>query len=406
MKRLLILGLIIALCILAAPVMAVAQTVVDDQGPDDEPGQKDLSQLTVEYTFGILTFTGWNWDDTATSGANTRDACTLFDTDNDLNANYSLCVIVAADGTYTVKLYSCDADSRQDRCGGPTEVTTIASTCTASIVANSDPFAADPLHADTSDCNINPACFVNDTVASCEIDLDDVGGSTSARLLNVCSYPSGEPNSDPSDCVVEEPLNPCAGVVCDDENECTTDTCDESDFGGDPCVYTPVTAGTACGDTSDTVCDDPDTCDAAGVCQPNHAATTVICRSDAGECDVPEYCLADGTCPADAKEPAGTACGDSSDTVCDDPDTCDAAGVCQPNNAATTVLCRSDAGDCDVPEYCLADGTCPADAKEPAGTACGDSSDTVCDDPDTCDAAGVCQPNNAATTVTMPFRCR
>ena len=75
---------------------------------------------------------------------------------------------------------------------------------------------------------------------------------------------------------------------------------------------------------------------------------------------MPEYCLADGTCPADAKEPAGTACGDTSDTVCDDPDTCDAAGVCQPNNAATTVLCRSDTGDCDVPEYCLADGTCPA----------------------------------------------
>ena len=32
--------------------------------------------------------------------------------------------------------------------------------------------------------------------------LNDVGGATLAKLLNVCSYPSQEPNSDPSDCVV------------------------------------------------------------------------------------------------------------------------------------------------------------------------------------------------------------
>ena len=222
-------GLIAALCIVL-PVMAAPVVVVDDQGPDDEPGQKDLSQLTVEYTGGVLTFSGWNWDDTATSGANTRDACTLFDTNNNALADWSLCVIVETDGTYNSKLYSCDADSRADRCGGPTEVTTFSSTCTASVVANSDPFGANTDHDDTNDCDVDPVCYTSDTVASCTIDLDDVGGSTSARLLNVCSYPSQEPNSDPSDCVVQEPLNPCDGVDCDDGLYCNgLETCDPAD---------------------------------------------------------------------------------------------------------------------------------------------------------------------------------
>ena len=76
----------------------------------------------------------------------------------------------------------------------------------------------------------------------------------------------------------------------------------------------------------------------------------------AGECDVPEFCNADGTCPADGFEPSGTACGDGSDTVCDDPDTCDGSGSCQDNHEPTSTECRADAGECDVPEFCNADG--------------------------------------------------
>ena len=74
-------------------------TLVDDQGRDDYPGQKDLNLLTVDTpttpgTLGIE----WNWDDTAWSGNNTGDACSLFDTDvpADGFANYSLCVTVPA----------------------------------------------------------------------------------------------------------------------------------------------------------------------------------------------------------------------------------------------------------------------------------------------------------------------
>ena len=109
--------------------------------------------------------------------------------------------------------------------------------------------------------------------------------------------------------------------------------------------------GTACGDPSDTICDNPDSCDATGACIQNFELATVLCREDAGECDVPEYCDAAGACPANAYELTGTACGSTGDTICDNPDSCDASGACIPNFELATVLCREDAGECDVPEY-------------------------------------------------------
>src|SRR5262249_21218917 len=100
----------------------VLVTVVDDQGPDDLAGQKDLTQLAVDA--GNLPTSQaiiWTWDDTAWSGSNTGDACSLFDTDNDGFANYSLCVTVAGSpATYqSTRLYSC-GNSRSDRCDQPT----------------------------------------------------------------------------------------------------------------------------------------------------------------------------------------------------------------------------------------------------------------------------------------------
>jgi hypothetical protein len=153
-------------------------------------------------------------------------------------------------------------------------------------------------------------------------------------------------------------------------------------------------AGTACGDHSDTVCDNPDTCSAAGSCVANNEPTTVVCRADAGDCDVAEFCNGSGACPANSFDPAGTACGDPSDTVCDNPDTCNASGACLGNFEPMIVVCRADAGDCDVAEFCDGAGACPANAFDPAGSACGDASDTVCDNPDSCSATGTCLPNH------------
>src|SRR5262249_25475311 len=68
-------------------------TVIDDNGPDDQPGQKDLTQMSFNPGATAIAIT-WNWDDTdfGAIGGNTGDACGLIDTDKDGFANYSFCV--------------------------------------------------------------------------------------------------------------------------------------------------------------------------------------------------------------------------------------------------------------------------------------------------------------------------
>lgn len=115
---------------------------------------------------------------------------------------------------------------------------------------------------------------------------------------------------------------------CSDDNVCTGERCE-----GGRCSHPPVDEGVVCGDTQNGECTTADTCDGAGVCQPNHL-------------------------------PAGSACGDALETECTSPDTCDGSGACQPRHAA-------------------------------AGSACGSSAEAECTSPDVCDADGLCSPNHA-----------
>ncbi|MCC6621811.1 MAG: hypothetical protein IT385_11185, partial [Deltaproteobacteria bacterium] len=127
--------------------------------------------------------------------------------------------------------------------------------------------------------------------------------------------------------VTNDDMNKCIGVECPPPSgECLEQgVCDPTT--GD-CTYAFKPEGTPCGDPSDTVCDNPDTCDPSGQCLPNFEPATTLCRGDAGDCDVPEYCDAAGACPSNGFEPEGTLCGDGTETVCDKPDTCDPSGVC------------------------------------------------------------------------------
>jgi uncharacterized repeat protein (TIGR01451 family) len=174
-----------------ADVLAAPETVNDEQGANDEPGQKDLTQLTIDYD-GLPTsvFVKWNWDEISWSGSNTGDGCALFDTDDDLFVDAAICVTISGDPATLadVRLYECTADAKVDRCTGPVEVGgTLDTTCTVEQ-DDTDPFDAG-------------AEFPTDTVATCTIQMDEVAATT-AELVNVCSYPSQEPNSDPSDCVL------------------------------------------------------------------------------------------------------------------------------------------------------------------------------------------------------------
>jgi len=163
----------------------------DTDGANDEPGQKDLTKFCQDpNAFDPLEIT-WNWDTIGMSGKNTADACALFDTDNDGNANYALCVSwekTRQQISGSPYLYSC-SDTRADRCPGNTPVTISHNSECAVDLANNDPFPSGD-------------SYPQDTVAYCQVYLDDVGGVDKARPLDVCSYPSDRPNSDPSDCVL------------------------------------------------------------------------------------------------------------------------------------------------------------------------------------------------------------
>jgi hypothetical protein len=187
---------------------------VDDAGADDYPGQKDLNFFTFDFAGGTSVAITWGWDDTSWSGNNTGDACALIDTDQSGSgagkADFAYCVTVNQGGKYLAgRMYSC-GDKRTDRCAQPvTLLSGVASTSDAFIIEDSDPFGKhstpvdyfDATHLTGNTCGSTPDCYTDDTVAVVALQLADTG-SSNARVLNVCSYPSQEPNSDPSECVV------------------------------------------------------------------------------------------------------------------------------------------------------------------------------------------------------------
>jgi hypothetical protein len=182
---------VLAATALAAPVFTFQS---DDQGPNDEPGQKDLTAQSSAFDAGTGDFyTAWKWDDTSWSGKNTGDGCSLFNTGgNAFNVDYAVCATIGGKSPtlLSVTVYSC-SDGRADRCTNPVLLDTSTNYCEiTNQVASGFPSATDK---DTqSTCNISA---IDDALSS-------VTGLDNSTLLNTCSYPSREPNSDPSDCVI------------------------------------------------------------------------------------------------------------------------------------------------------------------------------------------------------------
>lgn len=281
-----------------------------------------------------------------------------------------------------------------------------------------------------------------------------------------------------------------------DTNTCTHDVCTSG-----ACTHPFKTAGDACdlgpGAAGDPDCDDPDTCDGAGVCKPNYKPNQTVCTDDDlfctgaercnanGRClhsgnpcagqqvtktcdeaiDMCVVCILDGDCPTDSNPctdhrcisgqcqtpftAANAPCGDATDSDCTDPDTCDGAGVCRPNHVANGTPCTDDGLFCNGVEVCT-NGACAPTGTNPcaatpqtpncveatdscvfcqsaaecddtnactddactaglcthapvaAGLPCGSQTAEPCSDPDSCDAAGSCRvnhkPNGTACT--------
>jgi len=155
------------------------------------------------------------------------------------------------------------------------------------------------------------------------------------------------------------------GAACTtDSNDCTADICETG-----VCIHPNKPADSPCGDPLNTDCDNPDTCDGLGLCLDNLEPDGLACTSDGNDC-TQDFCDI-GVC-VHPNEPIDTPCGSPADTQCDDPDTCDGAGLCEPNFESNGFPCGTPADtDCTDPDTCNGTGVCNAN-HAPNGLSCND----------------------------------
>lgn len=150
-------------------------------------------------------------------------------------------------------------------------------------------------------CNLDSFTCISDQVT--QNTCEDLGLSFNAdkTCADDCGCTADEQCDDGNFCTddicnlqtasCENPSNVAPGECCDpadnvrlpidDNNECTDDSCDEATG---VVTHAPVAEFTACGDSTDTECDNPDSCDAAGNCLDRAEPNTVPCNGGALSC--------------------------------------------------------------------------------------------------------------------------
>ena len=239
----------------------------------------------------------------------------------------------------------------------------------------------------------------------CDLFDDGTDNSSCPNVLPLCgdgiqdaaTEACDDGNTANGDCCSSTCHFETVGSTCGDQTDdgCTNpDTCNASGV----CLPNHESAGASCGDPADTECTNPDTCDGSGVCQANHEAASTTCGDPADtDCTNPDTCDGAGSCQSNHAT-TGASCGNPSDTDCTNPDTCDAAGTCQSNHETTGSSCTDDGNDC-TDDVCDAVGACTHPALV-SGTACGNPADTDCTNPDSCDGSGICLSNDEITGTT------
>ena len=117
-------------------------------------------------------------------------------------------------------------------------------TSTCSVAFDVDPFMLAGTHTGNK-CSVSNTCpgganccREKDTQTTCCITGGDTGNGV---LLDTCSFPSQQPNSDPSDCIATRECTVAAD--CNDGNACTVDSCDAT---FKVCRHVPGNAGATC----------------------------------------------------------------------------------------------------------------------------------------------------------------
>jgi len=288
--------------------------------------------------------------------------------------------------------------------------------------------------ANNSLCNDGNICTDNDRCSSGGGGTMTCGGTAvscndnnpctqdSCNPASGCTYanaPNGQACNDSNACTSGTVCTAgvCGGgttTTCNDEKECTTDTCDPATG---TCLYTARPNGTACSDNN--VCTTGDRC-VTGNCTPVGPATNGTPCSDANACTVTDTCT-NGTCTgAGAPNCADTnpctqdicipetGCSHPSEvdgTTCNDNDACTNGTTCTAGICAggTTLTCNDGL-------QCTSDACVPATGcvyTNLASTeACSDGS--ACTSGDHCDGDGICLPGTEICDVcvdTATFSC-
>jgi uncharacterized repeat protein (TIGR01451 family) len=231
----------------AGAAIPAAFTVVKDQnGPNDVPGQQDLTQLGRDDSDPTVYRLFWSWDDTADwqSSGNTGDACALFDKNNDGLTDFEVCGEIFNPTATTVTqtgaspvAYSCTPQNAQaaDRCQGAAPVAITPSDVQAGMLTTppASPAASPPGNLIT---NTDPFAgggnFPNDSTL--EVVIRKGFLPAGAVLTNVCAHTSiaNGAGNNPTDCIT--PSTPSGFLVIKKDAGSDTST---------PFVFTPNPAG-------------------------------------------------------------------------------------------------------------------------------------------------------------------
>lgn len=174
--------------------------LLDIDGADDNPGQKDATYACIASNFDSvmpadLVYLRFDFDSTSVNGNNTLDGCWLLDKNGNMNADLAVCFTLGNSQNLVLQSavgYDCN-DTALDNCPGSV-LNSVTAIC----------------QLDTSASNtFNPMPADLVAAVECSVGVTDLGlmAGDNVDLLSACSFPSAIPNSAPSDCV-NDALNP------------------------------------------------------------------------------------------------------------------------------------------------------------------------------------------------------
>jgi len=262
-----------------------------------------------------------------------------------------------AAGTSCADANACNGNEICNATGACTAGTPVV--CTASdvchIAGNCEPTTgacSNPVAPNGTACTDNNACTAGD---ACQAGACTPGSAIAVDDGNPCTMDScdlvagvthtpaatGTSCADANVCNGSETCNGSGVCIAgtpptiDDNNPCTTDSCDP--VAG--IAHTPVAAGSSCSDGN--ACNGNETCNAAGTC----AAGTPPVLDDGNPCTIDTCDPASGAI-AHNPAPPGSTC--SSNDVCNSGQTCSAQGQCQGGTPANV-----DDGDPTTIDTCV-----------------------------------------------------